>query len=58
MATKIIFDDLKTGIDVNDPVTIQIKDKIKQYKVVKTEDNKQTTAAGISGYTAISLEQV
>jgi hypothetical protein len=55
---KIVFDNLKTDINIGDSVEVKINEQIKQYTIDKIEDNKITSVSGNSGYTTIYLKQL
>ncbi len=55
---KLIYDNLKTDIKINDIVEIKINDQMKSYRVSKIENNTIESSGGTSGYTALQLEQI
>ena len=55
---KLIYDNLKTDVKINDIVEIKINEVAKLYKVQKLETNTIESSAGISGYTTLQLEQI
>jgi hypothetical protein len=55
---KIVFDNLKTDIHINDFIEIKINNTVKLYKTSKIENNRIESSGGISGYTTLQLEQI
>ena len=55
---KIIFDNLKEDIKINDTIKITIDNQVKEYSVDKIENNNILTTNGKSGYTSIHLKQL
>jgi len=55
---KIVYDNLKNDVKINDVVEIKINDPVKLYKVQKIETNAIESSGGISGYTTLQIEQI
>ena len=55
---KLVYDNLKTDVKINDIVEININEIVKLYKITKIENNTIESNSGTSGYTTIQLEQI
>ena len=55
---KLVYDNLKTDIKINDIVEIKINEIVKIYKITKIENNTIESSGGISGYSTLQLEQI
>jgi hypothetical protein len=55
---KIVFDNLKSDINIGDSIEIKINEQTKLYSIDKIEDNTIKSVSGIDGYTTIYIKPI